>query len=525
MNEKLDITVLLVEDDDEIREILAIVLTELVRSVVTASNGRQGLELCETHHPDVLVTDVKMPGMSGLEMIRQVRYQNDGMKIVVMSAYEETSFFLEAIDIGVDGFLVKPIHIDRFTSLIEELGSVAMLERKLSEEEDERLRVELELHRSEAKYHSLFNSMRDGVVLFEIAENDSVERVYINDVNPAYADMLGTEHQADLPLLELARQAVQQGRSVVDERYIPLLGRHFRINLFQPQEGLFAAILTDLTERKRIEEEVQALNRNLEKRVEEELHRRQEQQRLLIQKSKLESLGILAAGIAHEINQPLTRISLGLGNIAFKSQSGKLNGSYVEQKCEDLLGDVERIKQIIDHIKTFSREQKSDLFERIAVNDVVQAALLLVQNQYRNHGIELVLEPAAVEQHTIGNPYRLEQVLLNLLSNAHDAVEERGEKEGESFVPRIVLRTGQSGKRVFIEVEDNGVGISPEDLEMIFEPFFTRKDTDRGTGLGLSISYGIIGEMRGAIEAASEPGAGTRMRVWLPVIDTTGGAL
>ncbi|MBC8386016.1 MAG: tetratricopeptide repeat protein [Candidatus Cloacimonetes bacterium] len=270
---------------------------------------------------------------------------------------------------------------------------------------------------------------------------------------------------------------------------------------------------------KRVEEEIKNLNKELEKRVEEELQKRQEQQQLLIQKSKLESLGKLSAGIAHEINQPLGGISMGLENIYFTFSEDQLTQDYFGSKIQTIKGYIERINKIINHIRIFSRDQKSVIFEKIDLNEVVKNALSMVQTQYENHQIKLELLLDEKLGFTKGNLYKLEQVTVNLLSNAKDAVEEKEMLQNDpNFQKKIKIKSYFKPPNICLEIEDNGKGISSENIDKIFDPFFTTKDPEKGTGLGLSIVYGIIKEMNGDIKVESEINKFSKFKIILPKV-------
>jgi len=260
------------------------------------------------------------------------------------------------------------------------------------------------------------------------------------------------------------------------------------------------------------EKNLKNLTQTLENRVQEELKKREHQQQQLIQKSKLESIGKLAAGIVHEINQPLGGISMGLDNIYFAYSEGRLTDNYFDEKLKHIDGYFERINQIIDHIRIFSRDQKSILFEDIDINQTIKDALSLLHTQYSNHNVELIIEQDEEVPCVRGNRFKLEQVVLNLLTNAKDAVEER-KKSDPSLQKKISIKTYGKEDDVIMEIEDNGSGISEEHLKNIFDPFFTTKDPSKGTGLGLSIIYGIIKEMNGEISVKSKFGEFTRMKV------------
>ena len=231
----------------------------------------------------------------------------------------------------------------------------------------------------------------------------------------------------------------------------------------------------------------------------------QEKQQLLIQKSKLESLGEMAAGVAHEINQPLGVIFLSLENILFKIARKNVSQEYLDKKLNSISNNIKKIKEIIDHIRTFSRDQKSIVIERVDINKVIRKACSMVNEQYGYHNISIRLNLEEGIGYTLGNCHKLEQVMYNLLSNAKYALEERSAlPEDKPFDKEIQISTYTDEKKIYIDVKDNGIGIESDNLNNIFNPFFTTKPEGIGTGLGLSIVYGIITEMKGSIHLQSK---------------------
>ena len=266
--------------------------------------------------------------------------------------------------------------------------------------------------------------------------------------------------------------------------------------------------------------ELEELNQHLEKRVQTELETRRHQEQFLIQKSKLESLGSLAAGIAHEINQPLTRIGIGTESLLLKViDQEPISPEYLEKRCQIIQDSIQRITRIIDHIRTFSRDEQSLRTEQVDVNAVITNALVFIRTQYHHHNITIHTDLQA-SGWVLGNQYKLEQVILNVLSNARDAIEAKTQTIAAAFQQGgITVRTYNGADMTLtIEVEDTGTGIPDEVIEEIFTPFFTTKDVGKGTGLGLSISYGIIKEMHGDMLAENRANEGTVMRIVLPRI-------
>jgi len=240
-------------------------------------------------------------------------------------------------------------------------------------------------------------------------------------------------------------------------------------------------------------------------------------QQILIQKSRLESLGELSAGLAHEINQPLSVMSLAMENIYYKLQQQAATEEYLIHKFKTINHNINKIRELIDHVRIFSRDQGTIMFERVDVNQVINNGLSMISSQLRNRNIVVSAELTEIDGYTLGNPSRLEQVFLNLLSNSRDALEEKEKKSGFRGNPmRIQIKTIVKENKIIISFRDNGTGISKENLQRIFNPFFTTKSAGHGTGLGLPIVYGIIREMKGDISVKSEEGSFTEISITLP---------
>ena len=266
--------------------------------------------------------------------------------------------------------------------------------------------------------------------------------------------------------------------------------------------------------------ELQLLNIDLESKISDEVKKREAQQLLIMQKSKLESLGIFSAGIAHEINQPLTSISFSVENMLFKKQSSQLDREYIEQKFSSILEDIRRITSIINHIRIFAREQGNVKFERFDMNEVVLNSQMIVNAQLKNKNINICLDLCEKPYFILGNKFRLEQVLLNLILNSRYAVEAKENSARDfSYQKKILIKTYNENGSSVLMIEDNGIGIPAKVRANIFEPFFTTKEPENGTGLGLSIVYGIIKEHNGEISFDSVENEFTRFFIKIPSTD------
>ncbi|MFT5481675.1 MAG: signal transduction histidine kinase [Halieaceae bacterium] len=228
----------------------------------------------------------------------------------------------------------------------------------------------------------------------------------------------------------------------------------------------------------------------------------------IIHASKLSTLGEMATSVAHELNQPLNIIRLAAGNSRRKISNGTADSDYLNNKLGRIEEQTVRAATIIDHMRMFGRQAKEETGP-IDLRQIVTNALDLSGEQLRLTGIEIVTEFPEDCASVLGHAIPMEQVILNLLSNAKDAM---AESNGKS---KILLRVFEDDEGVHITSEDTGGGIPEDALSRIFEPFYTTKEMGKGTGLGLSLSYGIVRDMGGVIVAENiEDGA--RFTITLP---------
>jgi C4-dicarboxylate-specific signal transduction histidine kinase len=235
----------------------------------------------------------------------------------------------------------------------------------------------------------------------------------------------------------------------------------------------------------------------------------QDKQEQLVQAGKLATLGELTTGVAHELNNPLNNIGLFIGNVIDLVALGELDPKRMVGELDKAMEQVRKATEIITHLRTFGRPASVTL-ERVEIDRVIARSLSLVQEQLRLRAIEVSLDLHGTDLAVLGNPIQLEQVFINLLTNAKDAL-----AEGERREVRIVSQL--EGDSVSITVADTGPGI-PAGLEQrIFDPFFTTKEVGGGTGLGLSITYSIVKEHGGEIWVENRPGEGAIFHIELPI--------
>ncbi|MEW6666250.1 MAG: Cache 3/Cache 2 fusion domain-containing protein [Thermodesulfobacteriota bacterium] len=257
-----------------------------------------------------------------------------------------------------------------------------------------------------------------------------------------------------------------------------------------------AGIFKDITEQKILEARLKAAQAGL------------------VEASKMRALGELVAGVAHELNNPLMA-SQTILHVILKN----LPQDFSERERLELIGKCnDRIAKIVDHLREFSR-QKSTEFEELDINQPIQNALLITGQQLLNHGISIVRDLSESLPRVMGDPNQLEQVFLNLISNARDAMDDsKGPKKELTITSRLTSDNGNPA--LMVVVRDTGTGIAPENLTKIMEPFFSTKPVGKGTGLGLSLCFGIIEAHRGRIEIRSKEREWTEVRVVLPVSDS-----
>ena len=218
------------------------------------------------------------------------------------------------------------------------------------------------------------------------------------------------------------------------------------------------------------------------------------------------SIGLLAAGIAHEVNTPLTGVS---------SYTKMLLGMLPETDPKHALlqkvrRQAMRASDIVNNLLNFSRTGGATEFMELSINQVLDDTLQLLEPQLRRNQIEIIRNYDSDIPKAYGNAVKLQQIFTNLILNARDAIPEGG---------RITLSTSSTTEdTLVVEVTDTGIGIAPENVAKIYDPFYTTKGVGRGTGLGLAVSYGIVQEHSGHIAVESIPGKGTTFRITLPTV-------
>ena len=253
-----------------------------------------------------------------------------------------------------------------------------------------------------------------------------------------------------------------------------------------------------------------------EKRRQQQLREREIQ---IAHASRLSSLGEMAAGMAHEINQPLTIISTAAEGILRDIRKDRFDMGLLPQDMQDILDNVKRIDRIITHVRAFARRPEE--WEYVGPEQVLNNAFVIMGGQFQLHNVSVSREIEKELPAIYVNPNQLEQVLINILTNARQALDERAEaaeSRGEGFQKRLLCRVLRENEWVVFELADNAVGVPDEIKTRIFEPFFTTKEVGQGTGLGLSIAYTLVTRsLGGRIWVEDNEMGGASFKLALPI--------
>ena len=353
----------------------------------------------------------------------------------------------------------------------------------------ERKKLEEDLRRSENKYWAIFNNIPNPVFVLD------AERLTIIDCNDRVPSLYGYEKkellQTNFLDLFLERERQEYADLLASSSYIQKSRQRTR------EEGIvYTAIRVSPSEYN---------DRRVLLVTASDITKRLETEQQLIQSSKMTTLGEMASGIAHELNQPLTVIRMGSNYLARKRRDpDTFSQKQVGAMLEEIDANVERATKIINHLREFSRKPEVRL-EHVQLNSVLQSAMDIFSQQLKLREIEVLWDFDPDLPLIRGEPNQLEQVFINLLLNARDAIEEKASRDPEA-AKRIELTTWAEGDRVFARIGDTGRGISKALMDRIFEPFFTTKEVGKGTGLGLSISYRIVQDCGGVMRVDSEEG-------------------
>ena len=492
-------TLLIVDDDEHVRRALRRVLRRARCRIVDAPDAERALEVLGREPVQVVVSDYRMPGMSGVEFLRIVKERWPRIQRVLLTGQADTAAIEEAVNQSeIFRFIWKPwddAHllltlqsaIDQYW-LVEENARLSdlltqrnaeleLINRELEAKVEQRSRA---LTRAADEWRACFDAIADPLAILRhdgevvranaaFARHAEVALQSLKGLRPAagaYGALPGTEVPGTDELL--AAQEVQHAE------------RTWLVRTFPFAELGAVVVWKDVTE-------------------EREVTRR------LLQAEKMAAVGQLAGGVAHEINNPLG------GILAFAQLMSQDERPEADRESLRLIQDAAmRAKRIVESLLRFSRRPRHDERDEVDLAKLAEDALFLMQAQLKEGKVEIVrhLDRALV----VANGNQIQQILVNLLVNALQAIGHQG---------RITVTTGPSEPgMVQLSVADDGPGVPPELAGRIFEPFFTTKPEGQGTGLGLSICYRIAEEHGGSIRHEPVAGGGASFIVELPAAPT-----
>jgi PAS domain S-box-containing protein len=507
MTQDTDWKIVLIDDEEGIRRVMGITLTDAGYQVSAAPDGETGLRLCEELSPQIVITDIRMPGMDGIQVLEAIKDRYPDIEVIVATAFGEMDVTIRALQLDASDFITKPINDDalevalnraknRYTTRKQLQDYTVFLEEGWNE-------TTQELMETFGFQKNLIESSMDGIMgcnsqetvitfnksmeqMLGYAKNEVLNRMTLGQFFPPgeekrlKAELAGKKYGGEkrLFMFETAlignsgqRIPVQLSASVIFSK--------------DREDGL-VCFFRDLREIRKLEREV-------------------EDQARILHQDKMMSLGRLAASVVHEINNPLAGIlnysrlmSRILGRGSLTEERRKKFSQYLEL----VENETDRCSQIVSSLLTFSRKSPPS-FGAVQVEDLLHRCILMSQHKIELSNIRLEHRIGTNLPRLKGDFNQLQQCVINLIFNAIDAMPDGGTIfiEG-NYQPEKNL--------VAIIVKDTGIGISEEDKSRIFEPFFTTKKEGYGVGLGLSTVYGIMERHNGTVDVESRIGEGTK---------------
>lgn len=538
-------------------------------TVLTALNGPEGIDLAIAEDPDVILLDIVTPAMDGFEVCRRLKTHTSlrHIPVIFLTALEtDRKNRILALEAGAEGFLTKPLDETELTAQIRAMAKikeandlkrlekerlaalVAVRTDELEQELTRRRKVEGELRETNKRLQlsqtatlGLLGDLRDEIEARKKSEEalrESERRIWsifrvaptgigvissrvLLEVNGRVCEMTGyareeligksaeilyaSREDFDWVGAEKYSQIAAKGTGAVETRWkkkdgtiLDIILSSTPIDLNDLSKGVIFTAL-DITERKRAEDE------------------REKLQAQLIQSQKMEAVGQLAGGVAHDFNNILTAI-IGFGHLLImKSERNDPRRHY----AEEIVASCEKAAAITRRLLAFCRQDISEK-TRLNLNDLIGSSRKML-SRLIGEDVETRFTPCEEELIMVADPVQIEQVLMNLATNARDAMPEGGLFSIETSFLRLdeefvaMHGFGTPGDYAVIVISDTGVGMDPDTRQRIFEPFFTTKEVGRGTGLGLSVVYGILQRHDGHVRVYSDQGMGTTFQLYLPL--------
>ena len=515
--------ILIVDDQPTNIELLEAYLAPQGYEIVTAANGKEALEKLSGNQIDLILLDVMMPGIDGFEVTRRVRQDNKLrlLPIILVTALKETEDRIKGIEAGCDDFISKPVDkmelLARVRSLLKVKAYNDLLSNYQKELESEVIERTEELKGAFERYLNLYDFAPVGyftlseaglileanltaATLLGVARSTLVKQPLTSFILPVDQDIYDRHRRL---LFETGAPQVYE-ISMMRAHTIPFWVR-IDATAVQDADGasIYRATMSDITERKTTQSELQKKNLELVETYKE----LREKQAMIIQQEKMASIGILAAGVAHEIKNPLTIMLQGIDYL----QSTAMDNPLMIEVVEKLNKAVLRAEVIVNGLLSYARQNPLFLDKRDILT-IIDESLALTEYEFRKKNVRLIRQSVPDLPMVSIDGNQIKQVFVNMLINGIDAM-----SQGGTFtISTRKIADNESKNFLEITFKDTGQGIPTDKINKIFDPFYTTKAVGN-TGLGLSISRGIIDKHGGIIHAESKIGQGTIMIIKLPI--------
>lgn len=483
--------VLIVDDIEENLLYIESVIRNFSINLIRALSGNEALEKIKDMDLVLAIIDVRMPGMSGYELAEKINGSRSDIKVPIIfitanifSEIEE----LKGYSAGAVDYIYKP-----FSSQI--LKSKVSIFLDLYNQKQTIIKNAVELKENEEKYRTMINASPDGVVLIDLSGK-------IKEASEIGIKLFGADTREDILGKHIDNFVADNAKEIIQELVNTTISggltQNTELRLKKTDQSLFLGEISANLIQGADESPISILM------VVRDISQRKKLQANQIHADRMASLGQMAAGMAHEINQPLNIISMVMDKLLFEANRSKqVDLEMLNEKSNKIFENLTRIRNIIDHIRVFSRSNVDYIPIAFNINMSIENAISMISEQFKYLGIKLNLQLEEQIPQLVGNTYQFEQVIINLLNNAKDAITERKSIDEGYTDFSIDLKTYLDNHNLIIEVNDNGMGIKEEDINNILLPFFSTKEEGKGTGLGLSICYQIIKDMGGNIEISS----------------------
>ncbi|MBT6341683.1 MAG: response regulator [Desulfobacula sp.] len=495
--------IVLIDDEEDIRDVVSIVLEDAGFSVSTAENGELGLFLCKTLSPQIVMTDIRMPGMDGIQVLQMIKEKYPDIEVIVVTAFGEMALAVRALQLDASDFITKPIDEEGLLVALTRAKQRYISRKALQDYtwflEKEKSKSARELIKTYSFQKNLIENSMDGILacddkgivmtfnrsmekILEYNKEEVVGKLIFSDLFAANEDKVFKEKMADsdfggdnrLFLYETILIGKSGARIPVQVSAVTLWENDV--------ESGWVCFFRDLRKLRRLERELA-------------------DQASILHQDKMMSLGRLSASVVHEINNPLFGVLNYVRLMIRILDRGMPNLESIEkfQRYLDLVeNETERCSNIISSLLTFSRKSEP-AFGELDIKVLLNKCILLSQHKLELSDIHLVSKIADTLPLINGDSNQLQQCIINMVFNAVDAMPDGG-------TLTLSCEHIKKEKKIVVSFMDTGIGIQKEDLHHIFEPFFTTKKEGYGVGLGLSTVFGIIEHHKGTVTVNSEPG-------------------